>query len=91
MKIQHAMCDERTADSMCCAQAAVLGEVRTEHGFTSEVSAVYHAKNNMNACMKMDAREGLPKYFDPKTAENQTPECTQNRSLTPVGRVRGAP
>ena len=67
------------------------GEVRAEHGFTSEVSAVYHAKNNMNACMKMGAREGLPKYFDPKTAENQTPKCMQNRSLTPVGKVRGAP
>ena len=38
------MCTVCTADSRCCAQTAVQWEVRSEHGFTGEVSEVCHAK-----------------------------------------------
>ena len=40
------------ADSMCFAQAAALGKVRTEHGSASEVSAVFHSKKRFE-CMQI--------------------------------------
>ena len=75
MKIQHAMCGKRTADSRCCAQTAVLWEVRSEHGFTTEVSAVYRAKNNKNAHTIGDPEGGREGREDSVARKAAPREC----------------
>ena len=51
--VQHAMCGERTADSMCCAQTAVLGKVCTEDGHTRGFTEVLRAQNGRKSNPRM--------------------------------------